>query len=407
MAQHTQDGGAGDAHLRRRMARHLPDAEIDAFLKLCENSRNRYSLLNADNVYKFLKYDVPPAFRDNPRRATAAVLRSAANEAVSRSRSAGGKSDEREAARVSQELMKSDATRHAYDEWLEPAPGVPFPDFDALPYVHAVLAAPFRLLWHVLVKGPQVAAVIWFWTKVALLVTLLTLLWRPLNDLRQWWRPANPAQPVAQTTGVVPGGAPPGVPVAPPVEPGVSAGPAGAIPAPAPVGGSSGTSSPVVPPPTGRAGVPPPARPPESVESAPPAPPQPVLPAGPGRMPTDAGQPVVTVPPQTLPADGVGVASPPVDLPPVHVGGNVPRPRKTWNVTPDYPRLARLQRVEGIVILEVHVDPTGAVQDAIVLRSVHLLDEAVVEAVRQWRYEPTVIDGRPRAAILTETVSFP
>ena len=97
---------------------------------------------------------------------------------------------------------------------------------------------------------------------------------------------------------------------------------------------------------------------------------------------------------------------PPVAVEPVRVGGNVPPPRKTWNVTPEYPRLARLRRIQGIVILEVTVDRQGEVSSVSVLRSAEGLDDAAVEAVRQWRYEPTMVNGRPVSVIFTETVRF-
>ena len=93
-------------------------------------------------------------------------------------------------------------------------------------------------------------------------------------------------------------------------------------------------------------------------------------------------------------------------LEPVRVGGNVPQPRKTWSVTPEYPRLARLRRLQGVVILEVTVDRQGDVANVTVLRSAEGLDEAAVEAVRQWRYEPTVMNGTPVSVVLTETVRF-
>ena len=91
---------------------------------------------------------------------------------------------------------------------------------------------------------------------------------------------------------------------------------------------------------------------------------------------------------------------------PVRVGGNVAQPRKTWNVQPEYPRLARLRRIQGIVILEVTVDRQGNVSNVSVLRSAEGLDEAAVEAVRRWRYEPTIVNGRPVSVVLTETVRF-
>lgn len=97
---------------------------------------------------------------------------------------------------------------------------------------------------------------------------------------------------------------------------------------------------------------------------------------------------------------------PPVVEEPVRVGGNVAQPRKTWSVQPEYPRMARLRRIQGIVILEVTVDRQGNVSNVSVLRSAEGLGEAAVEAVRRWRYEPTVVNGRPVSVVLTETVRF-
>lgn len=98
--------------------------------------------------------------------------------------------------------------------------------------------------------------------------------------------------------------------------------------------------------------------------------------------------------------------APPSVVEPVRVGGNVPHPSKVWNVTPEYPRLARLRRIEGTVILEVTVDRQGEVSNVAVLRSPEGLGEAAVDAVRQWRYEPTIVNGRPVSIIFTETVRF-
>jgi len=64
-------------------------------------------------------------------------------------------------------------------------------------------------------------------------------------------------------------------------------------------------------------------------------------------------------------------------------------------------------RVQGIVIVEATIGVDGRVQDARVLRSIPLLDAAAVEAVKQWEYTPTLLNGVPVPVIMTVTVNLP
>jgi len=91
---------------------------------------------------------------------------------------------------------------------------------------------------------------------------------------------------------------------------------------------------------------------------------------------------------------------------PVRAIGEIKPPRLVKQVDPTYPEIARQARVEGIVILEAQTDIYGRVQNIKVLRSIPLLDQAAIDAVRQWVYEPMVINGRPRGVIFTVTVRF-
>jgi protein TonB len=81
-------------------------------------------------------------------------------------------------------------------------------------------------------------------------------------------------------------------------------------------------------------------------------------------------------------------------------------PRKVVDVRPVYPEIARTARREGTVILEAVLDPTGSVTQLRVVRSVPLLDEAAIEAVRQWKYTPSVYYGRPVSVLMTITIRF-
>jgi protein TonB len=91
---------------------------------------------------------------------------------------------------------------------------------------------------------------------------------------------------------------------------------------------------------------------------------------------------------------------------PVRAIGEIKPPKLIHRVEPVYPEIARQARVEGIVILECTTDIYGRVREVKVLRSVPLLDQAAIDAVRQWVYEPMIINGRPRGVIFTVTVRF-
>ena len=127
--------------------------------------------------------------------------------------------------------------------------------------------------------------------------------------------------------------------------------------------------------------------------------------------------PVETAPTGLLSGAGVGLvelapAAPPVQTPPpaptvpVRVGSGVKPPTKIKNVDPVYPAIAQTARVQGTVIIEATIGADGRVADARILRSVPLLDQAALDAVKQWQYTPTLLDGQPTAVIMTVTVTF-
>ena len=90
----------------------------------------------------------------------------------------------------------------------------------------------------------------------------------------------------------------------------------------------------------------------------------------------------------------------------VRVGGNVSQPTKTKHVAPVYPPLAQSASVQGVVIIEAIIGGDGKVQDARVLRSIPLLDQAALDAVKQWEFTPTMLNGSPVAVIMTVTLQF-
>lgn len=91
---------------------------------------------------------------------------------------------------------------------------------------------------------------------------------------------------------------------------------------------------------------------------------------------------------------------------PVRVGGNIRAPQKIKDAPGVMPEAARQAGVFGMVILEIIIGTDGTVQQAKVLRSISLLDEAAIAAVKQWAYEPTLLDGMPVPVIMTVTVNF-
>ena len=88
------------------------------------------------------------------------------------------------------------------------------------------------------------------------------------------------------------------------------------------------------------------------------------------------------------------------------MGGDIRPPTKIKDVARKYPDIAKQARVKGIVILEAIIDPTGNVTNVRVLRSIPLLDQSAIDAVRQWKYEPTLLNGVPVPIVMTVTVNF-
>ena len=65
-----------------------------------------------------------------------------------------------------------------------------------------------------------------------------------------------------------------------------------------------------------------------------------------------------------------------------------------------------MARKEGVVVMEAVLDTGGRVTQLRVIKSEPLLDQAALDAVRQWRYTPTVYGGHPVSVLMTITVRF-
>ena len=112
------------------------------------------------------------------------------------------------------------------------------------------------------------------------------------------------------------------------------------------------------------------------------------------------GQPPPPPPPPPPPAELVGGQAA------VRVGGPVRPPAKIHDAKPVYPPDAFAAGVQGVVVMEAIVDESGGVKELRVLRGVPMLDQAALDAVRQWRYEPTMLNGVYVPVIMTVTVNF-
>lgn len=107
----------------------------------------------------------------------------------------------------------------------------------------------------------------------------------------------------------------------------------------------------------------------------------------------------------------VAVAPPPPPPPappaPVRIGGQISAPALVRRVEPTYPPFMASAKVNGVVVLEAAVDVMGCVQTVKVLRRVNpVLDQAAIDALKQWQYVPLTLNGIATPFVLTVTFSF-
>jgi periplasmic protein TonB len=89
------------------------------------------------------------------------------------------------------------------------------------------------------------------------------------------------------------------------------------------------------------------------------------------------------------------------------VGGGVSAPRAVYSPDPEYSEEARKAKFQGTCVLWLIVGPDGRARDIKVYRSLGLgLDEKAIEAVKTWRFEPGMKDGKPVATQVNVEVTF-
>ena len=89
------------------------------------------------------------------------------------------------------------------------------------------------------------------------------------------------------------------------------------------------------------------------------------------------------------------------------VGGGVSAPKAVYAPDPEYSEEARKAKYQGTCVLWLVVGPDGRPRDIRVARTLGLgLDEKAIEAVRTWKFEPAMKDGKPVAVQINVEVEF-
>jgi len=116
-----------------------------------------------------------------------------------------------------------------------------------------------------------------------------------------------------------------------------------------------------------------------------------------------------------LAGQGIMVGTPVAALPPppkatapvrIKQGGNVTAASIISQTKPVYPALARQARIQGNVVLHAIIDKDGDVAQLEVVSGHPLLVQSALDAVKQWRYKPTLLNGDPVEVDTTITVTF-
>ncbi len=91
---------------------------------------------------------------------------------------------------------------------------------------------------------------------------------------------------------------------------------------------------------------------------------------------------------------------------PMRIGGNVMQANLVSTVKPIYPVEAKQKRIEGVVKLEVTIEKDGSVAQIAVVEGPSELQQSATDAVRQWVYKPTLLNGEPVKVLTTVDVHY-
>ncbi len=115
-------------------------------------------------------------------------------------------------------------------------------------------------------------------------------------------------------------------------------------------------------------------------------------------------QPEVEVPAPPVPPPPPPPA--PVQVAPTRVSGGVQQANLIRQVRPVYPPLAVKTRIQGVVLLEAVISKEGRIESLRIISGHPLLNQAALDAVQQWQYRATLLNGEPVPVITTITVNF-
>jgi periplasmic protein TonB len=91
----------------------------------------------------------------------------------------------------------------------------------------------------------------------------------------------------------------------------------------------------------------------------------------------------------------------------IRVSQGVTAGMKIHDVTPQYPQMAKIARVQGPVVLAAVIGKDGAIQNLRVVSTASpLLNQSALDAVKQWKYRPYILNGEPVEVDTTITVNF-
>ena len=90
----------------------------------------------------------------------------------------------------------------------------------------------------------------------------------------------------------------------------------------------------------------------------------------------------------------------------INISGGVAAGMLLQKVTPQYPPIAKAARVSGTVVLQANISKTGAIENLKVISGPQMLQQAAMDAVRQWRYRPYLLNNEPVEVETTVNVIF-